>query len=518
MTNIIDANGITIDSLEDLITQYSDVLRNIYGPDIVLDPESPDGLSVNFLAQVTRDISEFAVKLYNSYSINSAVGSLLDQRVAWFGITRKPASYTYVNVNITTLNTYTGTINLVGMDANIEPPPNIYTVQDQAGNMYYLSTSVSLAPNTTTSCSFRAENSGAILVPSGSINSPITYNQYISSINNPSAQYVVGEEEESDTELKWRLKSSYALPSQGFCDSMKATLLSYDDIEDAHVVDNPSNITDALGIPAWSVWVIVDCPDTPQTQDEIGESFATQMTAGTPTHNVSYVNTQMDVDITATADITLVGIDYNVLIPQGTYTIKDANDYVFYLKESTSIASGETKTCTFISADYSDLTALIDTGSPAVQITVNSNVTVPLGNPTNLSTINNLKTKSVTRLNSQGTYTTYNYNLAIPEDIYVYINFTVTESGYSVDTTELVNYIIEKLGNFRINQACNTNDIIKLCSEYDSRIVVAECKLNISKPSLASDPTKYSVETFVNPSNVNKKFIFDSANFYTTQT
>ena len=34
MVNIIDANGITIDSLEDLITQYSDALRNIYGSDM----------------------------------------------------------------------------------------------------------------------------------------------------------------------------------------------------------------------------------------------------------------------------------------------------------------------------------------------------------------------------------------------------------------------------------------------------------------------------------------------------
>ena len=514
MTNIIDANGITIDSLEDLITQYSNALRNIYGSDIVLDPESPDGLLVNFLAQVTRDASEFAVKLYNAESINSAVGSLLDQKVAWFGLTRKPASYTYVNVNITTINN----VNLVGMDGSLEPPPNIYTVQDQSGNLYYLSTSVSLSANTTTSCSFRAENSGAILVPSGSINTPVTYNQYISSINNPFAQYVIGEEEESDTELKWRLKSSYALPSQGFCDSMKSELLSYDDIEDAFVIDNPTNVTDTLGIPAWSVWVIVDCPDTAQTQQEIGEAFAIQMTAGTPTHSVSYVNTQMDVDLTATSDVTLVGVDYNVLIPQGTYTIKDANNYVFYLKESTTIASGETKTCTFISEDYSDLTALVDTGSPAVQITVNSNISTPLGNPANLSTVSDLKTKSVVRLNSQGVYTTYNYNLVIPEDIYVYIDFTVTESGYSVDTTELVSYIIEHLGNFKINQACNTNDIIKLCSEYDPRIVVGECKLNLTTPSDASDPTEYSVDTFVNPSNVNKKFIFDSANFYTTQT
>ena len=514
MTNIIDANGITIDSLDDLITQYSNALKNIYGSDIVLDPESPDGLLVNFLAQVTRDASEFAVKLYNAESINSAVGSLLDQKVAWFGITRKPASYTYVNVNITT----TDNVNLVGMDANIDPPANIYTVQDESGNLFYLSTSASLPANTTTSCSFRAESSGAILVPSGSINTPVTYNQNISSINNPNAQYVIGEEEESDTELKWRLKSSYYLASQGFCEGMKATLLNYDDIEDAFVVDNPTNTTDALGIPAWSVWVIVDCPDTASTQQEISDAFATQITVGTPTYSESFINTEMEVDLTATNNVTLVGIDYNVLIPQGTYTIKDANNYVFYLKESTSIASGETKTCTFISADYSDLTALVDTVNPAVAITVNSSISSPLGNPTNLSTISNLKTKSVTRLNSQGIYTTYNYNLVIPEDIYVYIDFTVTESGYLVDTTELVNYIIENMGNFKINQACNTNDIIKLCSEYDPRIVVAECKLNLTAPSDASDPTEYSVDTFVNPSNVNKKFILDSAKFYTTQT
>lgn len=514
MTNIIDANGITIDSLDDLITQYSNALRNIYGSDIVLDPESPDGLLVNFLAQVTRDASEFAVKLYNAESLNSAVGSLLDQKVAWFGITRKPASYTYVNVNITT----TDNVNLVGMDANVDPPANIYTVQDESGNIFYLSTSVSLLANTTTSCSFRAENSGAILVPSGAITIPVTYNQNISSINNPNAQYVIGEEEESDTELKWRLKYSYALSSVGFCSSMRATLLNYDDIEDAFVVDNPTNVTDALGIPAWSVWVIVDCPDTASTQQEISDAFASQITIGTPTYSESFTNTQMDVDITATNNVTLVGIDYNVLIPKGTYTIKDANNYVFYLKESTSIASGETKTCTFISKDYSDLTALVDTGSPAIAITSNSSISSPLGNPTNLSTVSDLKTKSVSRLNSQGIYTTYNYNLVIPEDIYVYIDFVSTESSYLVDTNELKNYIIENLGNFRINQACNTNDIIKLCSEYDSRIVVSECKIDPNKPSDASDPTEYTIDTFINPSNVNKKFIFDSNNFYITQS
>ena len=415
MTNIIDANGITIDSLEDLITAYSDTLRNIYGSDIVLDPESPDGLLVNFLAQVTRDASEFAVKLYNAESINSAVGSLLDQKVAWFGLTRKPASYSYVNVNITTINN----VNLVGMDSNTNPPPNIYTVQDNSGNNYYLASSVSLSANTTTACSFRAENSGAVLVGAGTITTPVSYNQYITAINNPSSQYITGSEEESDTELKWRLKSSYYLPSQGFCESMKSALLSYDDIQDAFVIDNPTNTTDAYGISPYSVWVIVDCPDNSQTQQEIGDVFAVQNTVGTPTY-------------------------------------------------------------------YYD-----DSG---------------------------VTNRFVQRQDSQGLFTNYNYNLVDTEPVYVYINLTSTIVGNIIDQDLLKEAIIKGLGDFQIYGICNANTIIKLCTEFDSSIIVGECKLDTSTPVDPSDPTEYGSSTYVQPSNVNKKFTLDASDIYIYQS
>ena len=415
MTNIIDANGITIDSLEDLITAYSDTLRNIYGSDIVLDPESPDGLLVNFLAQVTRDASEFAVKLYNAESINSAVGSLLDQKVAWFGLTRKPASYSYVNVNITTINN----VNLVGMDSNTNPPPNIYTVQDNSGNNYYLASSVSLSANTTTACSFRAENSGAVLVGAGTITTPVSYNQYITAINNPSSQYITGSEEESDTELKWRLKSSYYLPSQGFCESMKSALLSYDDIQDAFVIDNPTNTTDAYGISPYSVWVIVDCPDNTQTQQEIGDVFAVQNTVGTPTY-------------------------------------------------------------------YYD-----DSG---------------------------VTNRFVQRQDSQGLFTNYNYNLVDTEPVYVYINLTSTIVGNIIDQDLLKEAIIKGLGDFQIYGICNANTIIKLCTEFDSSIIVGECKLDTSTPVDPSDPTEYGSSTYVQPSNVNKKFTLDASDIYIYQS
>lgn len=509
MTNIIDANGITIDSLQDLITKYSDTLRNIYGSDIVLDPESPDGLLVNFLAQVTRDASEFAVKIYNAESLNSAVGSLLDQKVAWFGLTRKPASYTYVDVDITTINN----VNLVGMDSNTTPPPNIYTVQDNAGNNYYLASSVNLVGGTTTTLSFRAENSGAILVGAGTITTPITYNQYITTINNPASQYIIGSEEESDTELKWRLKSSYYLPSQGFCESMKASLLAYDDIEDAFVIDNPTNTTDSYGIDPYSVWMIVDCPDNAQTEQEIGDVFATQNTAGTPTYSLKSTYTTVDVNLTtSTNTVSLTGIDGATIIPAGCYGVEDSDGNKYYLETSTTLPANDTTTCSFRAEHSGEIT--VAAHAITTPIVVDPDITT-IDNPTAQTTTGqDLKDRSVTRLDSQGLFTTYNYNLVLPEKLYVYVDMVSTKSGFVFDEDEIKNAIISGLGDFKIFGICDTNSIIQICRDYDDGIIVGECKVSLTLGGSASNPSSYSSSTYVQPSNVNKKFSLDANDIY----
>ena len=520
MANIIDANGITIDSLQDLISNYQDTLRTIYGTDIVLDPESPDGLMVNFLAQVTRDISEFAVQLYNSNSIDSATGSLLDQKVAWFGITRKPASYSYVNVNITTVNT----VNLIGIDSNDTPPSGVYTVQDDSGNLFYLASSVTLNANTTTSCSFRASESGPVLVGVGTITLPLTYNQYITSIYNPSTQYTTGELEESDTDLKWRLKAVYSLPSQGFNASMKAQLLSYDDIKDCLVIDNPTNTTDSYGISPYSVWVIVDCADNAQTEQEIGDSFAMQNTVGTPTYYQP--NTYSTIDVTSLTNtdagdaITLVGIDGASVIPAGTLTVKDPNDNEYCLETSLTISAGATET---------DLTKLVFRAKNIGPITTTAGDTLTiisggddLGTPitvnSQLSTGQDLKGKSIQRLDSQGIYTTYNYNFVLQEPVYVYIDFVSTISGYNVDTDDLKNFLVSKFSDFKIHGAFDTNEIIAACNEYDENIVVGECKLDTNTPTDPSDPTEYISSTYVEPTAINKKFSLDVSQIYADQS
>ena len=512
MTNIIDANGISIDSLQDLITKYSDTLRNIYGSDIVLDPESPDGLLVNFLAQVTRDASEFAMKIYNAESLNSAVGSLLDQKVAWFGITRKPASYTYVSVDITTINN----VNLVGMDSNTVSPPNIYTVQDNSGNNYYLASSTSLAGNTTTSLSFRAENSGAILVGAGTITTPVTYNQYITTINNPASQYITGEEEESDTELKWRLKNSYYLPAQGFCESLRAALLNYDDMEDAFVKDNPTNTTDSYGISPYSVWVVVDCPDNAQTEQEVGDAIAVQNTAGTPTYYLADSYTRVDVNITVlSGSVSFEGIDSQLVVPSTVFKVVDSDSNEYLLEDSITIADTDgAVTCTFRARVSAPIT--VAAGAITQSLPADPNLTI-INPSSELSVGQNNNGKFVTRQDSQGLFTTYYYNLVTTEPIYVYIDVVSTVSGFTFDSSyedAIKQAIIEGLGNFKIYGSCNTNDIIRICREYDENLVVGKCYLATSAPSDPTDPSEYPILTYTLPSNVNRKFILDASNIF----
>ena len=54
--SFIDQNGLTIDSLQEIITFLEDGYREIYGNDIILDSNTPDGQLINIQAQFYRDI------------------------------------------------------------------------------------------------------------------------------------------------------------------------------------------------------------------------------------------------------------------------------------------------------------------------------------------------------------------------------------------------------------------------------------------------------------------------------
>lgn len=254
MPNIINASGITIQTyaeiLEAIVNGTIDIagLKSIYGDDINVDSNSPDGQMINILALSKEDILDLIVSSYNSKDPDQAVGVALDAVSQLCGITRKGGTYTEVVIAITVDRT----INLVGIDDSDSP----YTISDNNGNKFYLLESMSLTVGTT-SVNFRAVDIGYVQVLANTITTPVTIVLGVTSVNNPTVPYQTGEDQETDADLRLRRQASVALASQGMIEGLYAGLLTLDGVDEVVIYENVTNGVDDNGVPAHSIWVIV---------------------------------------------------------------------------------------------------------------------------------------------------------------------------------------------------------------------------------------------------------------------
>lgn len=256
MTNTIDKTGIITDSLAEIVTGLNEDYREIYGSDIIIESNTPDGQKINIEAQLIKDMLDLIVATFNSFDPDQATGKALDQRVAINNIQRRGGTYTQQQVQVTA----TKSLNLVGLDG-VEPvditDANIFTVADNAGNKFYLNDSVSLTSGVAT-LTFLADTIGAITTTPNTITNVVTVTQGISSVNNSSAALEVGIDEETDAALRIKRQQSTANGATGYLKSLLGVILNLDNVTEAKLFENTTNATDADGIPAKSIWVIVE--------------------------------------------------------------------------------------------------------------------------------------------------------------------------------------------------------------------------------------------------------------------
>jgi hypothetical protein len=250
MPNTLDATGLTLKTQEELIQYFTEKYQAIYGADINLDQDSPDGQWMMIQIQAVLDIQDLIMQVYNSMDPDLAIGNVLDQRVAINGIQRQAGTYTLTNVSIVT----TAACNLYGLDQELEP---VYTVQDNAGNQFYLVASSYIAGAGTTALSFRAKNPGAVLTVPNTITTPVTIVLGVDSVNNPTSYSSLGINEETDNELRIRRQKSVALASQGYLAGLIAALENLTGMNSVYVYENTTSVIDGDLIPGHSIWVVV---------------------------------------------------------------------------------------------------------------------------------------------------------------------------------------------------------------------------------------------------------------------
>lgn len=252
--------GVEIETFQEIYDILADGYRAIYGNDINLDPDSPDGQRVAIEAQHVLDLQSFGGYLYTQFDPDFAIGQALNMIIKLAGITRRPATRSQVDVTVTTDRALT--------------LPSGYTVEDDLGQKWLtLSTfSASTGANTVT---LFAENFGAVDADPVTVTEPVTVVIGVLSVSNPAAA-TVGIEEETDEELRIRRNRSLETPQSSSIGRLFTALSNLANVTDLAVYENDTDTTDSDGIPAHSLFVIVEGGAT----DDIVETMAKNKTGG----------------------------------------------------------------------------------------------------------------------------------------------------------------------------------------------------------------------------------------------
>ena len=272
----IDETGMHIPSYSDLRDQLIAEMKQIFGDDIYLDPDSADYQLISILSKKIFDTYSFGVLVYNNRTPITAIGVGLDNAVAYANITRKRATYSTVQLTITGS---AGTI-LSGCQA-----------QDVNGyNWDIPETTIpengSITVNATCSVS---GNIGALPNTITRIVTPLF--GWTGVTNNYAAQ--PGTNVETDAELRGRYAYAIQSPSMTVFDSMIASVEELDAVTRVTAYENdtsaqstgtePPNLP--AGLPPHSVTFVVEGGD----DDDIAMAIYMKKTPGCYTNGTTQV-------------------------------------------------------------------------------------------------------------------------------------------------------------------------------------------------------------------------------------
>jgi uncharacterized phage protein gp47/JayE len=252
----VSGTGISAPSYNDIYLTLVYRFQQIYGSDIYISPDSQDGQWLGILAQGYYDCGQAAVKAFQSFSPTYAQGAGLSSLVKLTGITREVATHSTATVTVVG---HGGATILNGV------------VADAAGNLWNLPASVTIPTGGSIDVTATAQAAGNISAVIGAIN--VINNPQLGwqSVTNAAAA-TAGAPIESDATLRVRQYKSTAISALGIKESIFAVVSNLPGVTSCLVHDNDTGATDADGVPAHSIAVIVGGGAIQDVVDAIGET------------------------------------------------------------------------------------------------------------------------------------------------------------------------------------------------------------------------------------------------------
>lgn len=237
----VGAAGMSIPTYNDILETLKYNARQIFGPDIYLEPDSQDGQLLAIFAKAISDCNDGAMAAYSNMSPLTSVGAGLSSVVRINGITRALPTNSTVNVEIT------GAVGTTITNGS---------VRDTNGYIWRLPASVTIPGGGTITVTATARDKGAIVAEPNTVNVIATPVAGWNTVNNPAAA-TPGQPVESDASLRRRQADSVALAAQSMLAALVGAIKAVPGVTQARVYVNDTNSTDGNGITAHTLAAVV---------------------------------------------------------------------------------------------------------------------------------------------------------------------------------------------------------------------------------------------------------------------
>ena len=460
MPNQLDANGLTVATEDEIATDLAAGLSGIYGVDINLQAETPDGQMVGLFAQMDADVLDLIVDVYNMFSVSSAYGGGLQALVEVNGMTIKPGSYTTTAVNVTA--NAAGT--LPGLDQTALPP---YQLQDAAGNVWTLVSSYTFAGAATQALIFQASVLGVITPIPNSITIQATPLSFISSVNNPAFEVTTAGTVTSGSPTITGIASTAGMVAGMDLSDENGFFPSGTTV---HSVDSASQIT-----------------------------ASANATGGAPTTE----------NVTVAAQSTVIG------------TVAESDEQL-RIRQAQSTALAATGIADAIEGQLQNLPNVTSaivlenrTGAPSGGIPANGIWCVVVGGtPADIAQAIYSKAtpgnpmagaQSYTWIRKNGQGVVINWDVGVAQPLWLKFSIIPTVSGLTFDNTLLIQELAAALAApyYALNQNANIGDIVRAMYKIEPRAIIVN-------PSVSIDGSAYSQQ--VSPTSAKYYFSVPAAN------
>lgn len=257
--------GVIVPDTSDIRADVEALFRSLFGDDIDLSPETPQGVLVTMLTEERDGHVRFAAEVANQVNPDIANGVFIDAIGAWLRGQRMPATHTIIN----------GVI-FGGVPGTIIPMGSL--VGSSQGDRFYTIATLTIGDQGTVLGTLRAAESGPVLAPVGSLNRVASSVLGWETVDNPIAG-TIGRPEETDGQFKLRRIEILARNTMSVVEAIKSHLSSIPNVRSFTFRENTSDLEayiDGVTMSPKSIWVCIDGG----ADQEIAHALMESKTAG----------------------------------------------------------------------------------------------------------------------------------------------------------------------------------------------------------------------------------------------